>query len=680
MFMKKLLLALFCLGVVYTSDAQMTQGVVTTTTHGNINFLYYTPPNYRSTGTGHPLIISLGGVGEQGDGSSNPNNGISNLYIGGIPKKIKDGEDMVFTYNTTTDGFVVIAPQLPQNGNWQNYYVDEMMNYAVTHFNIDQNRIFLTGYSLGGIGTWEYGSSPNINKLAGIIPISAGYPADQAFCSIAGAKVAVWAFMGEKDFTFNNDPYVANEITNTINQCSNLIIPAYDSTYPNEVHGADFWDNTVYSPTNNKHYPNVFQWMLMINRNIPIAGNQVPVASAKMGGTNNYTVTTPFKLSDLPLLDGSGSTDADDIIVDYLWEQLSGPALVNFSTSTTHTYTSQWPTSPIYSDNFGFSLQPGTYTFRLRVKDYLTLLPGHTQTANVTLNVNLPGATSAPAVNAGGARSISVDNDKQQGDAYFYNCTNCNAQSYNWTIVSFPAGASPQLKDFNNINNAYIPGSTQAGFANLTVAGDYKFRYSVANRAGDVGSDILTITRLSSALPVNYAYFKGENAGSKNTLTWATTSEINSDRFDIQRSTDGTSFSNVGTVASKGGAILTEYSFDDNNAPFGISYYRLSQVDKDGKTTLSKTISVNNRKTGVYIEQYPNPVHDNLTVNVQSVVTGKIKMIVADMQGKTIIQQEWQKDQPSLKKIVSVGSLQNGVYQMIISIGQEKTVSSFVKY
>jgi len=91
-------------------------------------------------------------------------------------------------------------------------------------------------------------------------------------------------------------------------------------------------------------------------------------------------------------------------------------------------------------------------------------------------------------------------------------------------------------------------------------------------------------------------------------------------------------------------------------------------------------IKVSNRKTGIYIEQYPNPVHDNLTVSVQGTLTGAVQVIVADMQGKAILQQHWQKDISALKKVIAVGSLQNGVYQVIVTIGQQKQVSSFVKY
>ncbi len=684
LFMKKLLFILFCLPLAYTASAQMTPGSVVTATNGTIYFLSYTPPNYRSTGTPHPLIISLGGVGEQGDGSSDPVNGINALYVGGIPKKIHDGAtNMMFTYNSTTDGFVVLAPQLPKSrGDWANFYVDEMITYATSHFNIDANRIFLTGYSLGGIGTWNYAfSSPNINKLAGIVPISSNTNLSSPdYCNVASNKVAIWAFQGQLDALFGGN--TAHNYINSINACSNVVIPGMDTIYAFEVHGADFWDNKVYDPTNGHHYPNVFQWMLMVRKNINIATDANP--QSVIAGGPTITLSTPLKISQFPALDARGSID-DDIIVDYLWQQTSGPMIFRFGSSVaSSTTTSQWPlVNAVVDPNYGLFVTEGDYKFSLRVKDYLTYLPGHTQSTNVTVSVKIPASGhSAAAVEAGGGATIGsgvTSFTQVRGYYHTYGSIGPNGFSTNWSFVSGPSGApTPILRDFNNTGS--YGGGDYVSFTNIITPGTYTFRYTVANGyVGETNSDVFTLIKLGT-LPVEYAYINGANAGNKNVITWGTTSEINSLRFDVMRSTDGVSFSTIGSVNAVGGSLPTNYSFDDNNAPFGVAYYRLSQVDKDGRTELSKTLAVTNSKTGVVIEKYPNPVHDNLAVSIQSNINGNLQVAVADMQGKTIMQQQWQKNQPVLKKNVNVSALQNGVYQIIITIGQEKKVSSFVKY
>ena len=675
MFMKRILVSLIFLVFALSINAQMTGGSVVTPSNGTVHFLYYTPPNYRTSGAGHPLIISLGGAGEKGDGSPA---GLQNLYFGGIPKKIKDGSNMVFTYapsTSATDGFVVLAPQLPATSpDWENFYVDAMITYGLANFNIDPSRIFLTGYSLGGIGAWTYAAtSPNINKLAGIVPISSNSSYSN-FCNVANNKVAVWAFQGAGD----NDFGASSEHTyvTQINSCPGLVVPAVDTIVPGFVHGSAFWDTFVYGTSNNDLPTNVYQWMLKVKRGID-ANNQPPVPVISLG--SNITLTTPVKVKDFPLLDGSGSHD-DDVLMDYLWESVSSPAGINVSFPR-----AQWPTTTLnaVSQSGNFAVLWGTYNMRLRVKDYLTSVGSgsnaHTQFTNLTVNVSYPAnGFSAPATDAGGSRTIT-SNETQvlqiPGNAYFYPCLQCGFSSYSWTQVSGPPAT---LSDWNNPSLPYT-GGQYVSFTNLNSAGTYQFRFSATTQHGDVGSDIFTITKLA-ALPVSYAYFQGQNSAGKNLLSWATTQEVNSERFDIMRSTDGINFTVIGSVASKGGSVLTTYGYEDKNAPAGQAYYRLSQVDKDGHSSLSQVVSLNNRKTGIYIEQYPNPVHDNLTVSVQGTLTGAVQVIVADMQGKAILQQHWQKDISALKKVIAVGSLQNGVYQVIVTIGQEKQVSSFVKY
>jgi hypothetical protein len=91
--------------------------------------------------------------------------------------------------------------------------------------------------------------------------------------------------------------------------------------------------------------------------------------------------------------------------------------------------------------------------------------------------------------------------------------------------------------------------------------------------------------------------------GSKNYLTWRTASETNNSHFDIERSTDGTTFHSIGQV--KGNNKPSIYQFVDNQ-PFATSYYRLRQIDFDGHFEYSKIISIA-QKGENQISVYPNP-------------------------------------------------------------------------
>jgi hypothetical protein len=97
-------------------------------------------------------------------------------------------------------------------------------------------------------------------------------------------------------------------------------------------------------------------------------------------------------------------------------------------------------------------------------------------------------------------------------------------------------------------------------------------------------------------------------------IAWQTASEQNSDYFAVQRSSAGFGWEEIARVPAAGfSSIAKSYSVADQHPLQGLSYYRLNQVDKDGKSTYSKTIPVNNPATGISI--YPNPAKDMIWIS-----------------------------------------------------------------
>lgn len=166
---------------------------------GIIGFLEFRPADYGSQR--HPLIIFLHGTDERGSGRPSE---IQSVATNGIPRLCAAGASMQFTVNKQTSSFVVLSPQLSrQYGAWPSFYVREMIDYAKKTLDIDSNRIYVTGLSLGGGGVWTAitSSLALTTKIAAAAPVCGTQDMiDSNFCSIIGAAhLPVWAFHSVDD-------------------------------------------------------------------------------------------------------------------------------------------------------------------------------------------------------------------------------------------------------------------------------------------------------------------------------------------------------------------------------------------------------------------------------------------------------------------------------------------------
>jgi len=114
-------------------------------------------------------------------------------------------------------------------------------------------------------------------------------------------------------------------------------------------------------------------------------------------------------------------------------------------------------------------------------------------------------------------------------------------------------------------------------------------------------------------LPVELTTFTGAKSGADVNLKWSTATEHSSSYFNVQRSTNGTEFTAIGKVNSVGNSSTPQYyNFTDANVPQGNLYYRLQQVDADGKSVYSSVVFIKSAVTKTAITVYPNPVRENI--------------------------------------------------------------------
>jgi hypothetical protein len=158
-------------------------------------------------------------------------------------------------------------------------------------------------------------------------------------------------------------------------------------------------------------------------------------------------------------------------------------------------------------------------------------------------------------------------------------------------------------------NNVLI--QTLVGKEVLTLDGEGVYYAEVTNSAVP-GLTLRTQTFVSIKLPVTLVSFEGKSEKNQIKLAWKTASEINNKGFEIERSADARTFEKIGFIDGSGDTKENQfYHFTDLN-PITMGYYRLKQLDYDGKFEYSKVIAVKAGKEAINI--YPNPAQTELTV------------------------------------------------------------------
>ena len=240
-----------------------------------------------------------------------------------------------------------------------------------------------------------------------------------------------------------------------------------------------------------------------------------------------------------------------------------------------------------------------------------------------------------------------------------------------------------------NLSGSYIPvggeefmflekkraGAITGTFSGLPEGSTFNFNgsdFTISYSGGD-GNDI-TMTN-NSPLPVELIGFNVRATKNEVELTWATASETNNDYFTIERSGDGRSFEEIGSIPGKGNSNLrNEYSFSDNKPLTGTSYYRLKQTDFDGQFSYSDIRQIEFKKAGV-IKIYPTIAKDLLTIEMDE--TNEAATVkIADINGHILKEINFIE---AYKSTIQVNDLSSGFY--FITICKKGTVytQKFVK-
>jgi hypothetical protein len=177
----------------------------------------------------------------------------------------------------------------------------------------------------------------------------------------------------------------------------------------------------------------------------------------------------------------------------------------------------------------------------------------------------------------------------------------------------------------------------------------------------------------STPLPITLVNFAAVKNSSAVDLDWQIATEINNDYFVAEKSKNGVDFTTVGIVDGAGNSQSTlNYQATDHSPYNGISYYRLKQVDYDGKFSYSKIVAVKN-DGDAEVEIYPNPTQGSFRISVSS-EDQPYSIEIADLEGKLVYKGSGNPDNP----VTEISGLSKGVYVVRIFTGSSVTLRKMV--
>ena len=167
-----------------------------------------------------PLIIQLHGTGERGNGGED----LSKVDVHGFSEYL----------NSSEHNCIVIMPQCPENTYWPTKVesIVKFIEHLISEYNVDEDRVYLTGLSMGGYGTW-FTAIERPDLFAAIAPVCGGGIAWYA----KTLKMPVWVFHGAKDKIVS--PLQSDEMVNSLKACgADVIYSRIDGV------GHNVWDKT----------------------------------------------------------------------------------------------------------------------------------------------------------------------------------------------------------------------------------------------------------------------------------------------------------------------------------------------------------------------------------------------------------------------------------------------------
>jgi hypothetical protein len=657
-------------------------------------YLEYLPQGYDPNGsTLFPLLVYFPGISQSGNGNTD----LTSLLDINPPKYIAQDINnhlSSFTVNGQTFRFIMITPQWIQPITTRYPTVDEMndiINYAIEKYKVDKSRIYLMGISTGAGEVWHYASANSFyaNRIAAMVPFSGtDTPTHAKAAVLVNSQMPIWAFHNSSDgevpqyYTLGWGDSIKFVNGGTFYSP----IPKFTIWTTTDPLDHNSWDDKPVQGigpivgTYTENSLNIYQWMLQYTRAVSNT-NLAPTASAGP----NISIVAPNSSVQLNAL----AKDLDTYTLTYNWTQMSGPNTGSFSSTNTTSTTVT-------------GLVEGTYVFRFSVND-----GNSTTNSNVTVTVLPPGSlTKIEAELYGTQNHTFVNNNPAMSNGQFLSykdqfawskyTINTNGGTFNFSFsVMSPYSKTLQIIVGSSVLGTVNVPATGSSWQTVTATGislpSGVQTLQIAPTGGNwfpggilqdsLSVDYLTfISSSNAALPVKFVYSNAQCNGNTVNLQWKTAQEQNTKEFSIQRSTDGTNWTEIGKSTAAGQSSQERsYLFVDKN-PSANSMYRIVETDIAGQQTMSSIVRSSCSSIRNEITLYPNPNTGVSALNVSFPEATSITFQVLDIKGAVMQQKQIQLPAGSSTVPVNITNYPNGVYTIAVRYnGEMKTIKMIKK-
>ncbi|WP_430405651.1 T9SS type A sorting domain-containing protein [Fluviicola sp.] len=319
-----------------------------------------------------------------------------------------------------------------------------------------------------------------------------------------------------------------------------------------------------------------------------------------------------------------------------------------------------------------------------------------TATGNVTMQpVTFYNATAASTFTVSG--QLTLNNSSLLVNNGSFSAGTLLIQTSSIPALCLGIGSQNSLGSlFNNSNNSisapsgnaciYVSTQTYLNATSLSTSTTLQLCQAATSTIGGPGgvgaaTVYLNCTICSASLPVELLNFDAQLIKRKTELTWETETEKNSAYFSVQRSQNGQDFTEIGQQTAAGNSTtLLNYKFTDKDTYYGVSYYRLKQVDTDGAYMLSSIRSVYNAPLEL-IGIFPNPVEDDLNLIINSPRNMDIQLLLYDNLGRLVKSEIIPVKTGYYSVSMDISTLDQAIYRLkiITEVANEQLESIFIK-